>query len=127
MTQPDAATTVLIVEDDALVREIVIMEFEDAGFTMLSAANCTAALVLLASDAVIDVMFTDISLRDSIDGWELAVRARALRPGLHVVYATGYAEQAPKLVAGGRFFKKPYQCAQIIEAVRALTGARAPD
>jgi DNA-binding NtrC family response regulator len=127
MNQIDTATTtVLLVEDDMLVREVLLMELEDAGFKMLAASNCTQALALLASDVTIDVMFTDISLRDTIDGWELALRGRALRPELHVIYATGYAEQAPNVVPGGRFFKKPFICAQIIEAVREMTGGDPP-
>lgn len=113
--------TILIVEDEALVLEIAVLEFEDAGFTVLPATDGEAALEILASAAQIDVLFTDISLRNSIDGWALAAQARALRPELGVVYATGYAPDAPQLVEGSLFFKKPYLPTTIIAAVRELT------
>lgn len=120
MTPP----AVLIVEDEALVRELAVLEFEDAGFQVYEAADGDTALALLAGEAPIDLLFTDIALRDSIDGWTLAVAARQLRPDLRVIYATGYSPDALQLVEGGRFFKKPYLPVTIIAAARDLVGAR---
>lgn len=116
MTPP----SILIVEDEALVREVAIMEFEDAGFTVLAAHDGESALALVASDVPIDVLFTDISLRNSIDGWTIATRARELRPALRIIYATGYAQDTPRLVEGARFYKKPYLPTTIIAAVREM-------
>lgn len=114
------APTVLIVEDEALLREVNIMEFEDAGFRVVSAANGDEALALIAADAAIDVMFTDISLRASIDGWAIAEQARAQRPALAVIYATGYPPDAQRVVVGARFFAKPYVAIDVIEAAREM-------
>lgn len=112
--------TILIVEDEALVREVAMLEFEDAGFAVMAAADGDTALAYLAGDAQIDVLFTDISLRNSIDGWTIAARARELRPELKVIYATGYAQDTPKLVPDARFYKKPYLPTAIIDAVREM-------
>ncbi|KPF73838.1 hypothetical protein IP88_08405 [alpha proteobacterium AAP81b] len=115
--------TVLIVEDEALVREVTGIEFEEAGFRVVVAGDGTEALAKLAADASIDLLFTDISLPGGIDGWTIALRARALRPTLPVIYATGYSPDAIKLVPGARFYKKPYLPTTIIAAARELIAA----
>lgn len=111
---------ILIVEDEALVREVAILEFEDAGFDVVAVADGDAALQVLAGEAPIAVLFTDVGLRDSIDGWTVAARARALRPDLAVIYATGHDADAVQVVPGGRFFNKPYEPAKVIAAVREI-------
>jgi CheY-like chemotaxis protein len=126
MTAPAVAharPTILIVEDEALIREVNAMEFEDAGFDVLTAGDGETALSLLVAHPEIDLLFTDISLYDSIDGWTIARRARAMRPQLPVIYATGYSPEAPQLVEGGRFFKKPFLPAAIIAAAREMIAA----
>ncbi len=117
---PAIAPSILIVEDEPLVRDVTGMEFEDAGFTVFAADNGEAALALLAANPHIDVLFTDISLRNSIDGWEIAVRARRLCPDIAVCYATGYSSDPLKIVENGQFFKKPYLPTQIIAAVNRM-------
>ncbi len=115
-----ARPTILIVEDEALVREVSVMEFEDAGFVVLAAGDGETALALVAAHPEIALLFTDISLFNSIDGWTVAQRARELRPQLPVIYATGYSPDAPKLVEGARFFKKPFLPSAIIAAAREM-------
>lgn len=117
---------ILIVEDEALLREVSAMEFEDAGFDVLAAADGDEALAYVANRPDIDLLFTDISLRDSIDGWTIAERARAMRPDLAVIYATGYAPDAVKLVKDARFFKKPFLPTAIVAAAREMIAGR-PD
>lgn len=112
--------TVLIVEDEALIRDVVALEFADAGYDVLEAEDYESAFAHLDTDAAIDLLFTDIRLPGSIDGWDIAERARALRPALPVFYATGYSADAPRLVAGGKFFRKPYRPLEIIDAARAM-------
>lgn len=111
---------VLIVEDEELVREIAAIEFTDAGFDVLEAADGAAAMTLLESDAGIDLLFTDIRLPGPIDGWDIAEQARALRPALPVIYATGFNAEEATPVDGGRMFHKPYRPLAIIEAARLL-------
>lgn len=111
---------VLIVEDEALVREIAALEFGDAGFEVLEAGDGPEAVALLESGSPIDLLFTDIRLPGPIDGWTIAVRARALRPGLPVIYATGFSADAATPVEGGQLFHKPYRPLAIIAAAKAL-------
>ncbi|TRW15085.1 response regulator [Glacieibacterium frigidum] len=112
--------TVLIVEDEALIRDVVAMEFADAGYEVLEAEDCDEAFAHLDADTPIDLLFTDIRLPGDLDGWDIARRARELRPALPVFYATGYSADAPRLVPGGQFFRKPYRPLAIIDAARAL-------
>ena len=121
MTGP--APTVMIIEDERLLRLINTMEFEEEGFTVVALAHGEPAQEILASGEQVDLLMTDISLPDSIDGWEIARRARALRPELPVIYVTGYSPDPVQLVAGARFFKKPYLPSAIIEVARNLIDA----
>ena len=118
--------TVLIVEDEELVREIAALEFEDAGFEVLQAATGDTAMTLITGTREIDLLFTDIRLPGSIDGWSIAERARELRPELPVFYATGYSD-TPRLVAGARFFRKPYLPTAIVSAAQSMGIAGRPD
>ena len=111
--------TVLIVEDEDLVREIAQIEFEDAGFRVIEAATGEAALAHLSLDAV-DLLFTDVRLPGEVDGWRVARRARELHPGLPVIYASGFPGDAMDIVPGGRFIRKPYRPTAIIDAAREL-------
>lgn len=122
MTVP--SPTILIVEDEALVCEVTSMEFEEAGYRVLATGNGADALALLAADPAITLLFTDISLRDSIDGWTVAAEARALRPDLPVIYATGYSPDPVRCVDGALFFRKPYLPMAIIAAANELLAAK---
>lgn len=126
MTDPATAAlpTILIVEDEALVCEVTAMEFEDAGYRVLATADGSEALAMLAAEPDIALLFTDISLRNSIDGWTVAAEARALRPDLGVIYATGYSPDPLRVVEGGVFFRKPYLPATVVEAANALIAGR---
>jgi CheY-like chemotaxis protein len=75
---------------------------------------------VLSAEPPIDLLFTDIRMPGRLTGWDVAEQARTLRPGLPVIYATGYSEDAPRLVPGARFFKKPYRAIAIIDAAREL-------
>ena len=121
MTEP--APTVMIIEDERLLRLISTMEFEEEGFKVVALSHGEAALEILASGEQVDLLMTDISLPDSIDGWAIARRARELRPELPVIYVTGYSPDPVQLVAGARFFKKPYLPSAIIEVARGMIDA----
>ncbi len=112
--------TILAVEDEPLVRELIVDELEDAGFVALAAETGDAALPILQGSRRIDVLFTDIRLPGTVDGWQLAKAARRLRPYMPVIYATGYTVERASQVPGGLFFSKPYQPSAIIDAIRAL-------
>jgi len=119
--------TILIVEDEILIRDVVAGEFTDAGYGVLEAGGDAEAMAHLDGDAPIDLLFTDTRLPGDLDGWAIARRARELRPLLAVFYATGFTADAPDLVAGGQFFRKPYLPLTIVAAARALGIASAND
>jgi CheY-like chemotaxis protein len=85
--------TVLIVEDEAIVRLLLVEALEEQGYTVLEAETGSAALTLVASSQRIDLLATDVGL-PGINGRQLAEMARSLRPDLKVLFLTGYAYNA---------------------------------
>ncbi len=100
--------TVLLVEDDALVRAAAVEMLGELGFAVLEAGDGPAAMAVLESGARIDVLFTDIGL-PGLRGDELARKARALRPDLRIVLASGYSDrEAVEGVENAQTLDKPY-------------------
>jgi CheY-like chemotaxis protein len=115
------APTVLVVEDEPLVRDTIIIELQDAGFLVLEAETAEEALGVLRTKPV-DLLFTDIRLPGDMDGWRLAEEARSLNPRLPVIYATGYSTETPRLVRNGVFLHKPYLPSAVVATIRRLLG-----
>ena len=114
--------TVLVVEDEVLIREILMNDLEDAGYQVLEAETGEKALGLLRIwQDKIDWLFTDIRLPGAIDGWRLAEEFRLSHPLRPVVYATAFSEEWPQQVPGSIFLRKPYRPAQVVAAFRRLT------
>lgn len=110
---------VLIVEDEELVRDIASDEFADAGFEVIAVPDGDAALRALDDDAF-DLLFTDIRMPGTVDGWSVAIAARAKQPSIPVIYATGFSEEQHRMVDRAVFFKKPYRLMAILAAARQL-------
>jgi len=89
-----AAATILVVDDEATVRTLVGEVVEDLGCDVLQAVDGADGLRILQSDANIDLLVTDVGLPGGMNGRQLADVARVLRPGLRVLFITGYAEAA---------------------------------
>lgn len=106
--------TVLIVEDEQLVLWLAREEFADAGYRVLEAPDGEAALNILENDPGVDLLFTDVRMPGSMDGWALARAARKLRPDLPVIYASGFSADEPEFVEGARLFSKPYRLSAVI-------------
>jgi CheY-like chemotaxis protein len=115
--------SILVVEDESAARDLVIRMLSEKGFGVLTADNAQEALLILAQRPV-DLLFTDIVL-PAMDGVELAKQARLLWPGLKVLFATGYAQEATERDAMqfGRVLYKPLQAVELLETVRALLTA----
>ncbi|WP_431015182.1 ATP-binding protein [Bradyrhizobium pachyrhizi] len=128
--QPDARGAreiVLVVEDDRLVRSYVLTQIESLGYTTLSANNGREALAVLDSGAPIDLLFTDVIMPGAMNGRDLATEARKRRPGLRVLFTSGYTDDAidqdGKLEQGILFLAKPYSRAELARMLRvALRG-----
>jgi DNA-binding response OmpR family regulator len=114
--------TILFAEDDTQVRDAVIELLRQHGFGVLVASNGEEAIRLLAEQSV-DLLFTDVVM-PGINGFELARRAKLLRPNLRVLYMTGHATQAEgRGMRFGKLLLKPLRAAEILaEICQALSG-----
>jgi CheY-like chemotaxis protein len=119
---------VLYVEDEAIIREFLVMALEDAGFEVVAAENGAAALEALDHNAdPFCAIVTDIQLGAGPDGWEVARRARQINRQLPVVYMTGAggADMAAKGVSNSLMIAKPFNFDDVVQAVIALIGKAA--
>jgi len=94
-----AGETILVVDDEASIRHLVDEVLDEVGYTVIGAADGASGLKVLQSDARIALLITDVGLPNGMNGRQVADAARALRPGLKVLFITGYAENAA--VGGG--------------------------
>ncbi|PRA60284.1 MULTISPECIES: ATP-binding protein [Pseudomonas] len=120
---------VLIVEDDATVRILVQQALEEHGYPCVAVDTANAALALLRSDAAVMLLVSDVGL-PGMNGRQLAEIARKLRPGLRVLFITGYAENA--LARGGfldpgmQMISKPFAFSQLAAKVTQMLGKVSP-
>jgi PAS domain S-box-containing protein len=114
---------VLVVDDDATVREVTAGFLSDLGHDTVEAADGDAALRVLEDDPSVRLMVADFAM-PRMTGAELSERARAMRPDLPILLVTGYAELA-KLAAGIPVLHKPYRQADLAEQVAMLLGVTA--
>jgi CheY-like chemotaxis protein len=117
------ALTIFIVEDEPLLRACSVEFFQDEGFRVLEADSGEAAVQWIERNTKIDVVFTDITLRGQLNGWEVAEAFRAKNSGLAIIYASGYLTLPPRVVDGGLFFTKPYDYEKVLQACYKLTSA----
>lgn len=117
---------VLVVEDEAEVRRIAVAFLHSLGYATCEAADAEGALALLATRTGIDLLFSDIVLGDGMTGFELAAEAREHRPGLPVLFASGYEYAATGTEAGhgdgSEMLRKPYRREQLALALRRAFG-----
>jgi PAS domain S-box-containing protein len=104
--------TVLVIDDEATVRMLMVEVLEEAGYAVLEAGDGPTGLRILQSDARIDLLVTDVGLPGGMNGRQVADAARAKRPDLKVLFVTGYAENAAVgnglLDAGMHVIAKPF-------------------
>jgi CheY-like chemotaxis protein len=115
--------SVLLVEDDPLIREFVVEALREAGYHVIHASTGEEALALCKRH-VADVLVTDIRLPGKVDGWQVAEWCREHHPELPVIYATGFSPATPHPVPGSRTLKKPYHPDEIVRMVKELGGER---
>lgn len=112
-------STILVVDDDESLLQIVGAVLEEPGYTVLTATNGYEAIRLLVERHV-DLMLTDIKM-PGLDGRELAEQARLLRPQLQVIYISGAAQ--PPGVSHGRMIEKPVRPAELVRIIREQLSA----
>lgn len=116
---PASTSTILVVEDDAIVRMLIVDVLEELEFSVLEAADAKAALAVVENSAqVIDLMMTDVGLPD-MDGKQLATKVRVLRPALPILFASGYAENID-VPAGMQVIAKPFSIDQLRDKVKSM-------
>src|SRR3981081_3965308 len=107
--------TVLVVEDEMMLRMRAVDMVEDAGFTSVEAVNADDALAILESRSDIELLFTDIQMPGSIDGLKLAYAVHERWPSIKIILVSGQLTptEADK-PTNSRFFGKPLEVKQII-------------
>ncbi|WP_293677852.1 ATP-binding protein [uncultured Phenylobacterium sp.] len=119
--------TILLVEDNEEVRAYSSMILTELGYHVIEAADADQALAVLESDRVVDLLFTDVVLPGR-SGRDLADAAEGLRPGLKVLFTTGYSRNAivhqGRLDAGVQLITKPFTFEQLATRVRDLLDRR---
>ncbi len=108
---PAGSETILVVEDDDLVRAYVEKELMELGYRVIAARNAPAALAILRSPEQIHLLFTDVVMPGGMFGPELARQASQLRPDLKILFTSGYSEQPVTSLEGpeARILNKPYR------------------
>lgn len=114
---------ILVVEDDALIREFVVEALREEGYQVVHAASGEEALAWCRR-GVADVLVTDIWLPGKIDGWQIAESCREHDPHLPVICATGFSPVAARPVPGSLSLQKPYQPADVVKAVQEMSRVR---
>ena len=115
--------TVLVVEDEPVVRDLVTEVLRDLGYRTIEAQDGPSGLDIVRSRARVDLLVTDVGL-PGLNGRLLAEQARALRPGLKVLFMTGYAENA--MFGGGRLdpdiqmITKPFPVERFVERIQEM-------
>ena len=112
-------STILVVEDDAIVRMLIVDVLEELDYKVLEADGSEQALEILVDTAShIDLMMTDVGL-PGMDGRELALEARKMRPELPILFASGYAESID-VPDGMHVIGKPFSIDELRDKVKGI-------
>jgi CheY-like chemotaxis protein len=119
---PPSKISVLVVEDEALVRFGIVDYLVEQNFEVFEAANADQAIILLNEHADIRVLFTDVDMPGSMDGVRLAAVARRRWPPLRIVVTSGHRTvRLDELPERARFLPKPYNPAELDSLLRTDT------
>jgi CheY-like chemotaxis protein len=114
--------TILVVEDDELVRNYVLAQLHSLGYRTLSAANAAEALEIIAAGHEFDLLFTDVIMPGAMNGRQLATEIQKSRPDLKVLFTSGYTENAiihhGRLDSGVTLLAKPYRKSEMARMIR---------
>jgi PAS domain S-box-containing protein len=113
---------ILVVEDDKLVRDYVLTQLHSLGYATLDAANAAEALTLVEAGHEFDLLFTDVIMPGAMNGRELATELQNCKPGLKVLFTSGYTENAiihhGRLDTGVLLLAKPYRKSDLARMIR---------
>jgi PAS domain S-box-containing protein len=119
--------TILVVEDDKLVRDYVLTQLRSLGYVTLEAANAAEAVAIVEAGHPFDLLFTDVIMPGAMNGRQLADELQRIKPGLKVLFTSGYTENAiihhGRLDSGVLLLAKPYRKSEMAVMIRtALAG-----
>lgn len=118
----DPLPVLLVVEDEPLLRMMAVDLAEDAGFTVVEAANAVAAVAILESRPDIRIVFTDIDMPGGMDGMRLAACIRDRWPPIDIILTSGKS-RPDALPDRARFFAKPYRHEEVAATMREMADA----
>ena len=128
---PRGSATILVVEDDEAVREIVVLHLTDFGYSVIEAGDAREALARAGDAASIDMVLTDVVLPGPMRGRELVQRLTELQPGLKILFMSSYTENAivhhGKLDDGVQLLSKPFKRDQLARKVAEVLGLGATE
>jgi CheY-like chemotaxis protein len=113
--------TVLVVEDDALIRNFVSEELADAGFDIVQVGTADDAIAVLETRHDVRLVFTDIDMPGSMNGLKLAAAVRDRWPPVHIMITTGKS-RPPLIPVNALFIPKPYLGSSVVAAMRTFAG-----
>jgi CheY-like chemotaxis protein len=116
---PRGSETILLVDDYQTLMEVTRRHLTALGYEVIAAAGAPSALTIIESGETVDLLFTDVVMPGGMSGPELAEAARRLRPGLRVLFTTGYAAE-PSEHHGRQLLRKPYDRRDLARAVRTV-------
>jgi len=119
--------TILVVEDDRLVRDYVLTQLRSLGYVTLEAANAAEAIAIVRAGQAFDLLFTDVIMPGGLNGRQLADELQKIKPGVKVLFTSGYTENAiihhGRLDTGVMLLAKPYRKSEMAAMIRtALAG-----
>jgi len=119
------AAVILVVEDNPDVRKVAVAQLASLGYATIEAEDTASALGILGGDRPIDLLFTDVVLPGDATGLDLGRQARALRPGLAVLYTSGFAEtsfqdNAQFDTVRDHLIAKPYRLRDLASKVKEI-------
>jgi PAS domain S-box-containing protein len=118
----------LVVEDDDDLRSLLVRVLSSLGYGVLEANSGAPALEILRSPTEVDLLLTDVVLPERMNGIELVEEALRAQPDLHVLYMSGYTEDAilhqGRLVDGVQFLQKPFRMAEVARAARKALASK---
>jgi CheY-like chemotaxis protein len=122
--------TILVVEDDEGVRRASVEALRDMGYEVMEAADAMEGVRLVVDQGGIDLLFTDVGLPGGVNGRALADAARSARPGMRVLFTTGYTRNAilhnGVLDPGVHFIAKPFNLTALAAKIRGVLAAPPP-
>jgi CheY-like chemotaxis protein len=113
--------TILVVDDEIFVRLLIADELREAGYHVIEAVSADEALAILRSEAMVDLVFSDVRMPGTMDGIALARTIRTEYPSIKVMLASGHLASIHDVDHDG-YFVKPYDIAQVLGAIQSRVG-----